>query len=82
MASGLRRGGLSGAGAGGAGARRRGVGASHGRSGVGTPVVVFQPPDGLAFFGPVISRIPDDADALRLWDAGVTWRDIETSSRI
>jgi 2-hydroxychromene-2-carboxylate isomerase len=40
--------------------------------GVGTPVVVFQPPDGLAFFGPVISRIPDDADALRLWDAVLT----------
>jgi 2-hydroxychromene-2-carboxylate isomerase len=40
--------------------------------GVGTPVVVFQPPDGMAFFGPVISRIPDDADALRLWDAVLT----------
>ena len=40
--------------------------------GVGTPVVVFQPPDGLAFFGPVISRIPDHADALRLWDAVLT----------
>ena len=40
--------------------------------GVGTPIVVFQPPDGLAFFGPVISRIPDDADALRLWDAVLT----------
>jgi hypothetical protein len=26
----------------------------------------------LAFFGPVISRIPDDADALRLWDAVLT----------
>ena len=37
--------------------------------GVGTPVVVFRPPDGMAFFGPVISRIPDDAEALRLWDA-------------
>jgi hypothetical protein len=35
-------------------------------------VVVFQPPDGLAFFGPVISRIPDDVDALRLWDAVLT----------
>lgn len=40
--------------------------------GVGTPVVVFEPPDGMAFFGPVISRIPDDADALRLWDAVLT----------
>ena len=43
-----------------------------GEATVGTPVVVFQPPDGLAFFGPVISRIPDDADALRLWDAVLT----------
>ena len=36
---------------------------------VGTPIVTFQPPDGLSFFGPVISRIPSDEDALRLWDA-------------
>jgi 2-hydroxychromene-2-carboxylate isomerase len=37
--------------------------------GVGTPIVVFGGPEGPGFFGPVISRIPDDADALRLWDA-------------
>ena len=36
---------------------------------VGTPIITFHPPDGLSFFGPVISRIPDDADAVRLWDA-------------
>jgi hypothetical protein len=35
---------------------------------VGTPIVHFQPPDGVAFFGPVISRLPDEADATRLWD--------------
>jgi hypothetical protein len=35
---------------------------------VGTPIIQFQPPDGVAFFGPVISRLPDDADATRLWD--------------
>ena len=35
---------------------------------VGTPIIHFQPPDGVAFFGPVISRLPDDADAIRLWD--------------
>jgi 2-hydroxychromene-2-carboxylate isomerase len=40
--------------------------------GVGTPVVAFRPPDGMAFFGPVISRIPDDDEALRLWDAVLT----------
>ncbi len=39
---------------------------------VGTPIITFQPPEGVSFFGPVISRIPDDADALRLWDAVVT----------
>jgi hypothetical protein len=35
---------------------------------VGTPIIQFRPPEGVAFFGPVISRLPDEADALRLWD--------------
>ena len=35
---------------------------------VGTPVLQFSPPDGKAFFGPVISRLPSDEDAVRLWD--------------
>jgi hypothetical protein len=35
---------------------------------VGTPIIQFQPPDGVAFFGPVISRPPGDEDAVRLWD--------------
>jgi hypothetical protein len=35
---------------------------------VGTPIIQFQPPDGIAFFGPVISRVPGDQDAARLWD--------------
>jgi 2-hydroxychromene-2-carboxylate isomerase len=35
---------------------------------VGTPIIHFGPPDGVAFFGPVISRLPGDADAVRLWD--------------
>lgn len=39
---------------------------------VGTPIITFHPPDGLSFFGPVISRVPRGADALRLWDAVVT----------
>ena len=39
---------------------------------VGTPIITFHPPDGLSFFGPVISRVPDDEDALRLWDAVIT----------
>ncbi len=42
---------------------------------VGTPIIHFQPPDGVAFFGPVISRLPDQADATRLWDhvVGPRW---------
>lgn len=39
---------------------------------VGTPIITFQPPDGLSFFGPVISRVPDDVDALPLWQAVTT----------
>jgi 2-hydroxychromene-2-carboxylate isomerase len=35
---------------------------------VGTPILHFRPPDGTAFFGPVISRLPSDADAVTLWD--------------
>ena len=35
---------------------------------VGTPIIQFNPPDGTAFFGPVISRVPAPADAVRLWD--------------
>jgi hypothetical protein len=35
---------------------------------VGTPIIHFQPPTGVAFFGPVISRLPSPADAAQLWD--------------
>lgn len=35
---------------------------------VGTPILHFQPPDGVAFFGPVISRLPDEESAVELWD--------------
>ncbi|GAA2360941.1 DsbA family protein [Saccharopolyspora halophila] len=37
--------------------------------GVGTPILSFDPPDGPALFGPVIDRAPDEAEAVRLWDA-------------
>ncbi len=39
---------------------------------VGTPIITFQPPDGLSFFGPVISRVPSDEDAVPLWNAVTT----------
>ncbi len=35
---------------------------------VGTPIIHFEPPTGVAFFGPVISRLPRDEDAAQLWD--------------
>lgn len=35
---------------------------------VAPPIIHFQPPNGVAFFGPVISRLPGEEDALRLWD--------------
>jgi hypothetical protein len=35
---------------------------------VGTPILQFAPPDGPAFFGPVISRLPGEAEAEELWD--------------
>jgi 2-hydroxychromene-2-carboxylate isomerase len=35
---------------------------------VGTPILHFEPPGGVAFFGPVISRLPTPAQALELWE--------------
>ncbi len=35
---------------------------------VGTPIIHFEPPDGVAFFGPVISRLPEPGRAVELWD--------------
>jgi 2-hydroxychromene-2-carboxylate isomerase len=35
---------------------------------VGTPILHFQPPEGVAFFGPVISRLPSEDEAAVLWD--------------
>jgi hypothetical protein len=35
---------------------------------VGTPILQFAPPDGPAFFGPVISRLPGPDEAEELWD--------------
>ncbi len=39
---------------------------------VGTPIISFQPPEGLSFFGPVISRVPSDDEAVPLWNAVIT----------
>jgi hypothetical protein len=37
-------------------------------SDVGTPIIHFEPPDGMAFFGPVISQQPPPDRAVELWD--------------
>lgn len=39
---------------------------------VGTPIIQVDPPGGVAFFGPVISRQPSPGDAVELWDAVLT----------
>lgn len=39
---------------------------------VGTPILAFDPPNGQAFFGPVISRLPAPEEAVPLWDAVMT----------
>jgi hypothetical protein len=36
---------------------------------VGTPILGFDPPDGPAFFGPVIAELPSDEDAVALFEA-------------
>ncbi len=36
---------------------------------IGTPVISWSPPEGPSFFGPVISKAPEGAEAVRLWDA-------------
>jgi hypothetical protein len=36
---------------------------------LGTPIITWDPPNGRSFFGPVISSIPGDDDALILYDA-------------
>jgi len=35
---------------------------------VGTPIIHFDPPHGISFFGPVISRPPSEKEAVELWD--------------
>ena len=39
---------------------------------VGTPIITYDPPDGLSFFGPVISRVPSPDEAVPLWEAVTT----------
>lgn len=36
---------------------------------LGTPIITYGPPDGPSFFGPVISSIPSDEDAVAIYDS-------------
>ncbi len=49
---------------------------------VGTPIITYDPPTGNSLFGPVISSVPDDEDAVRLYDALRTMVDLETFSEL
>ena len=49
--------------------------------GVGTPIITYLP-GGSSLFGPVISEVPDDELALRLYDALRTFADFEGFSEL
>ena len=49
---------------------------------VGTPIITYDPPNGNSLFGPVISSVPEDDDALRLYDALRTMVDLESFSEL
>lgn len=49
---------------------------------VGTPVLTFDPPEGNSFFGPVISTLPRDDEALDLFEAVRTLARFETFSEL
>jgi hypothetical protein len=50
--------------------------------GVGTPIITYDPPNGSSLFGPVISSVPDDETALRLYDALRTFTDFPGFSEL
>lgn len=49
---------------------------------VGTPIITYGAPDGPSYFGPVISRVPDEAGSLRLWDAMITLGEIPSFAEV
>jgi 2-hydroxychromene-2-carboxylate isomerase len=49
---------------------------------VGTPILHFRPPEGAAFFGPVISRLPNPQQALELWEHVVALADFAGFSEL
>jgi hypothetical protein len=49
---------------------------------VGTPILTFDPPGGNSLFGPVISEVPDDAQAVDFYDALRTFADFRGFSEL
>ena len=49
---------------------------------VGTPIITFDPPTGNSLFGPVISDIPDDEQAVAFYDALRTFVDFKGFSEL
>lgn len=50
--------------------------------GVGTPIITYEPPHGSSLFGPVLSEVPDDDQALRFYDALRTFADFKGFSEL
>jgi hypothetical protein len=49
---------------------------------VGTPIITYDPPDGNSLFGPVISEVPDDDQAVEFYDALRTFADFRGFSEL
>lgn len=49
---------------------------------VGTPIITYDPPTGNSLFGPVISEIPDDEQAVAFYDALRTFVDFPAFSEL
>ena len=46
---------------------------------IGTPIIAFDNRDGVkqAYFGPVITRVPNTEDSLAMWDALVAMMNVD-----
>ncbi len=49
---------------------------------VGTPIITYDPPTGNSLFGPIISDVPDDEQALAFYDALRTFVDFPAFSEL
>jgi hypothetical protein len=49
---------------------------------VGTPILTFDPPDGNSFFGPVISTVPENDEAVEMFEAMHTLAEFPSFSEL